>query len=116
MVKLVHGAIRWTALAILNDTLTLYPKTSLSKHIGFGKDSTNCEADDFNKDLKLADKNISDFDIDIKEDIQSLTAFIKFEEEIKQSSNQTSEKDQSTIQKVKIFHCKSDSTFIETGY
>ena len=85
--KVSSWAIRWTAVAVLNDTLTLYPKDSLSKHIGFGKDSTNCEAGDFNKDLKLANESISNFEIEVIENVESLKSFINFEMEIKTSQN-----------------------------
>jgi putative methyltransferase (TIGR04325 family) len=85
--KVSSWAIRWTAVAVLNDTLTLYPKQSLTKHIGFGKDSTNCEADDFNKDLKLANESISNFNIDVIENLESIQSFINFEIKIKNSKN-----------------------------
>ena len=83
--KVSSWAIRWTALAVLQDTLTLYPKISLSKHIGFGKDSTNCEDDDFNANLILADECLAQFDIEIKEDRRSIEKFIEFEKIIKNS-------------------------------
>jgi putative methyltransferase (TIGR04325 family) len=83
--KVSSWAIRWTALAVLNNTLTLYPKISLSKHIGFGMDSTNCEDEDFNENIQLANESIAQFDIDVKEDEASLLKFIEFEKMIKKS-------------------------------
>lgn len=78
-------AIRWTAVAVLNDTLTLYPKVSLSQHIGFDTAATNSNEMDYNKDLVLAQKNISDFDIEVKEDPASVEGFLYVENEIKNS-------------------------------
>lgn len=83
--KVSSWAIRWTAVAVLNNTLTLYPKISLSKHIGFGKDSTNCEDEDFNENLVLAQESIAQFDIEIKEDKSSIDKFIEFEKNVKKS-------------------------------
>ena len=49
-------AIRWTAIAILNNKLTYFPQYSMTKHIGFDAASTHCaDTDDWNKELCLAE-------------------------------------------------------------
>ncbi len=78
-------AIRWTAVAVLNNTLSLYPKISLSQHIGFDANATNSFENDYNKNIELATSNISDFDIEIIEDPASVEAFLYIENEIKNS-------------------------------
>ena len=78
-------AIRWTASAVLNDTLTLYPSTPLSKHIGFGNESTNCEGEDYNKNLKLATAPIAINDIELTENIKARADWLYVEREIKHS-------------------------------
>ncbi len=78
-------AIRWTAVAVLNDTLSLYPKVSLSQHIGFDANATNSFENDYNKNIELAQSNISDLDIEVKEDPASIEAFLYIENEIKNS-------------------------------
>lgn len=79
-------AIRWTALAVLKDTLTLYPSQSLSKHIGFGNDSTNCEEEDYNKNLNLANTPVQISPVPVLEDKASVDAWLKIEQLVKQSS------------------------------
>jgi len=55
--KINSWAIRWTATAVINDMLSVFPKISLSKHIGFGADATHETAEkDYNKDLVLANR------------------------------------------------------------
>lgn len=50
--KINSWAIRWTATAILNDKLSLFPKQTLSKDIGFGDEATHESTTiDYNKDL-----------------------------------------------------------------
>jgi GR25 family glycosyltransferase involved in LPS biosynthesis len=56
--KISSWAIRWTAVAVLNNTLSLYPARALSKHAGFGTDATNCFGMDFNSNLNLADERM----------------------------------------------------------
>lgn len=56
--KISSWAIRWTAIAVLNDTLSLYPARALSKHSGFGTDATNCFGLDFNANLELAEQRL----------------------------------------------------------
>lgn len=52
--KINSWAIRWTALAVLHNKLTLLPAKSLSKHIGFSPDATHEKASkDYNSDIDL---------------------------------------------------------------
>ncbi len=52
-------AIRWTAIAVLNNMLSVFPSVSLSKHIGFSSDATHEKnSKDYNKELKVAEKAI----------------------------------------------------------
>lgn len=52
--KISSWAIRWTALAILENKLTLFPSTSLSKHIGFTPDATHEKnSHDYNRTINL---------------------------------------------------------------
>jgi putative methyltransferase (TIGR04325 family) len=94
-------AIRWTAVAVLNDTLTLYPKVSLSQHIGFDTAATNSNEMDYNKDLVLAQSNISDFDIEVKEDPASVAGFLYVENEIKNSLSYIKNENPLSGQKIK---------------
>lgn len=95
--KISSWAIRWTAVAVLNDTLTLYPKESLSQHIGFDAAATNSNQFDYNRDIQLASKDISGFEIPVKEDNDSVEAFLRIENVVKNSS------DYLANQRVKIF-------------
>lgn len=53
-------AIRWTAIAVLNEKLSLFPSISLSKHIGFAADATHEKnSKDYNKDILLSDHRLS---------------------------------------------------------
>lgn len=78
-------AIRWTAIAVLNKTLTLYPYKSLSKHIGFGDDSTNCEGDDYNKNLELSKHKIDVSNIPLEQSKQAVNSWVFIEKNIKKS-------------------------------
>lgn len=77
--KVSSWAIRWTGSAVLHNTLTLYPSISLSKHIGFGSDSTHVKSADYNKDLPLASERIPVNDIPISENMNAVAAWINFE-------------------------------------
>lgn len=77
--------IRWTASAVLNNTLSFYPKISLTKHIGFGEDSTNCMTNDYNKDLQLAAFPIKVGLIPLKESSDAVNAWLLFEKKVKRS-------------------------------
>jgi putative methyltransferase (TIGR04325 family) len=81
--KVSSWAIRWTGSAVLNNTLTLYPVQSLSKHIGFGNDSTHVKSADYNKDLQLADKPVVIDTIPILENFDAVNTWIDFEENIR---------------------------------
>jgi GR25 family glycosyltransferase involved in LPS biosynthesis len=81
--KVNSWAIRWTATAFLNNSLTLYPSRSLSKHIGFGADSTHVKTADYNEDLVLADTPIQLNDIPLVNDDSAIDAFINFEKHIR---------------------------------
>jgi FkbM family methyltransferase len=57
--KVDSWAIRWTATSIINNMLNVFPKQTLSKHIGFGKESTHEKSEvDYNSNLILADYEI----------------------------------------------------------
>ncbi len=81
--KVNSWAIRWTATAFLNNSLTLYPSRSLSKHIGFGTDSTHVKTADYNADLVLADTPIQLNNIALINDDSAIDAFINFEKHIR---------------------------------
>jgi GT2 family glycosyltransferase len=81
--KVNSWAIRWTATAFLNNSLTLYPSRSLSKHIGFGADSTHVKTADYNADLVLADTPIQLNDLPLINDDSAIDAFINFEKHIR---------------------------------
>jgi len=51
-------AIRWQALAYLENKLSLYPKYSVAKNIGFGTSGTHGGADLYSKNLKFAANKI----------------------------------------------------------
>lgn len=99
--RISSWAIRWTAVAVLNDTLTLYPKVSLSQHIGFDTAATNSNEMDYNKDLVLAQTNISYFNIEIKEDPASVAGFLYVENEIKKSLSYIKKENPLSVQKIK---------------
>lgn len=66
--KINSWAIRWTALAVLHNKLTLLPARSLSKHIGFSPDATHEKASkDYNSDIDLNVKSIKVERIEVKE-------------------------------------------------
>ncbi len=66
--KIDSWAIRWTATAILNNKLTVFPPMSLVRHMGFTSDSTHEKGSDYNIDLPLAMKPIQDFPKEVVED------------------------------------------------
>ncbi|MES1224681.1 MAG: methyltransferase, TIGR04325 family [Bacteroidota bacterium] len=80
--KVSSWAIRWTAVAVLQKTLTLYPSRSLSKHIGFGNDSTHVKSVDYNADLSLSDSAIKLNDIFFIENTEAVNSWIDFEKNI----------------------------------
>ncbi len=81
--KVDSWAIRWTGTAVLHNTLTLYPPVSLSKHIGFGTDSTHVKSADYNKDLQLAMARVPVDDVPVSENMNALVAWIDFEKNIR---------------------------------
>ncbi len=81
--KVNSWAIRWTATVFLNHALALYPSRSLSKHIGFGADSTHVKTADYNADLILAETPVQLSDIPFVSDDNAIDAFINFEKHIR---------------------------------
>jgi len=81
--KVNSWAIRWTATTFLQKSLTLYPSRSLSKHIGFGNDSTHVKSADYNENLVLADTPIQILDIPLINNDSAIDAFINFEKHIR---------------------------------
>jgi hypothetical protein len=67
--KVDSWAVKWTASCVINNLLTLYPHTSLTKHVGYGETSTHCkdDYDEFNYKLKVATQDIPLHDIPVKE-------------------------------------------------
>ncbi|MES2425763.1 MAG: methyltransferase, TIGR04325 family [Bacteroidota bacterium] len=51
-------AIRWQAVAYLENKLSLYPRNSVTKNIGFGADATHGGTDNYSKKIKFAVKKI----------------------------------------------------------
>jgi putative methyltransferase (TIGR04325 family) len=51
-------AIRWQAIAYLEDKLTLYPRYSVTKNIGFGPGGTHGGEDKYSKKIKFTNKRI----------------------------------------------------------
>ena len=100
--KVSSWAIRWTAVAVLNNTLSLYPHTSLSKHIGFGPDSSNCEGDDYNKNLVLASKPLEPEALPLQSSPEAEKAWIYIEKEIKHSG-MIIDKKKVLLAKVRLF-------------
>jgi putative methyltransferase (TIGR04325 family) len=47
-------AIRWQAVAYLENKLSLYPRNSVTKNIGFGADATHGGDDNYSKKIKFA--------------------------------------------------------------
>lgn len=76
-------AIRWTAHACLQEKLCLYPGVSLSKHIGFGADSTHVKSADYNADLVLADRPVPVGPLPVVANPASVEAFLHFEQQIR---------------------------------
>lgn len=57
--KIDSWAIRWQGVAYLNEKMTLYPGTSLTKNIGFGDLATHTsEPPPLQNDLEVADRSI----------------------------------------------------------
>jgi putative methyltransferase (TIGR04325 family) len=52
-------AIRWQAVAYLENKLALYPRYSVTKNIGFGGSATHGGKDNYSKKLKFAEKEIT---------------------------------------------------------
>jgi hypothetical protein len=73
-------AIRWTATAILNNKLSVFPKISMSKHIGFGAEATHEKSEvDYNANLKVSDQKLKIESLaEIKEDEKALSSWISF--------------------------------------
>ncbi|MBL7952455.1 MAG: glycosyltransferase [Flavobacteriales bacterium] len=72
-------AIRWTATNVLNDTLTLFPRQALSKHIGFGAQATHeTGSDDYNRELQLATAPVPVESIPVEESAEALENWRSF--------------------------------------
>ena len=66
--KIDSWAIRWTGTAALHQMLTFFPRSTLSKHIGFGEGASHEDSDnDYNKHLVLADKSIEVIELPVQE-------------------------------------------------
>jgi hypothetical protein len=71
-------AIRWTATAILENGLTVFPPVSMARHIGFSEDSTHEKTRDYNQQLVLASEPVVDFPEVVMESPKAVTAWKKF--------------------------------------
>jgi putative methyltransferase (TIGR04325 family) len=66
--KISSWAIRWQAVAYLENKLTLYPKYSVTKNIGFGVGGTHGGNDKFSKHIRFAKHQIKIVKIPVEED------------------------------------------------
>ena len=74
--KISSWAIRWTASSILNNMLTLFPATTLSKDIGFGADATHDKSIyDYNANLQFSTSSVN---VIIQEVIENNAAIIEW--------------------------------------
>lgn len=72
-------AIRWTASCVLHGGLNLFPRTSLSKHMGFGEGATHETGElDYNKDLALASSPVPVAGQDIIESSAALDQWVAY--------------------------------------
>lgn len=72
-------AIRWTATSIINDKLCVFPKETLSKHMGFGADATHEKTDDdYNAHLQLCKRELLVSKMPVTEDTVALSEWKKF--------------------------------------
>jgi hypothetical protein len=72
-------AIRWTATAIIHDKLCVFPKETLSKHMGFGADATHEKTDDdYNAHLHLCNRELKVVPLPVAEDPIALGEWKKF--------------------------------------
>jgi putative methyltransferase (TIGR04325 family) len=70
-------AIRWQAVAYLENKLTLYPRYSVTKNIGFGSGGTHGGRDRYSKQIKFAGKRIDIRKIPVEEDPSITEKMIK---------------------------------------
>jgi hypothetical protein len=73
-------AIRWTATAIIHDKLTVLPRMTMSKHLGFGAEATHEKTDiDYNAHLELGNTRLNIFALESRsESILALHYWIAF--------------------------------------
>ncbi|MFN3343564.1 MAG: methyltransferase domain-containing protein [Flavobacteriales bacterium] len=72
-------AVRWTASLVLQNKLTVFPKTTLSRHIGFDESATHeSGSGDYNRDLVLATTTQSLPKGVVKEDEIAYTNWLSF--------------------------------------
>jgi len=77
--KVDSWAIRWTATAVLNDALCLYPRYSLAKHIGFGEGATHeTGGDNFDTGIELSEKKVDVEEMPVKENTAALNDWKQF--------------------------------------
>lgn len=78
--KINSWAIRWTATAVLNDMLTVFPKLSMSKHLGFGAEATHEKTEiDYNANLTVSDRKLNLTEATaIEEDKNALEKWVEF--------------------------------------
>lgn len=72
-------AIRWTANAVLNGSLTYFPRVSLAKHMGTGADATHeTGSKDYNEDLALAEEAIAIDTPPVQEDAEAFRLWVAY--------------------------------------
>jgi GR25 family glycosyltransferase involved in LPS biosynthesis len=78
--KVDSWAIRWYASCFLRNKLTLYPGITLTKHIGYGDDATNCkdEVDTYRQTFGVEDNLPDDSAVKVIEVQNALDAFYAF--------------------------------------
>ncbi len=73
-------AIRWTATAAIHKMLAVFPKVSMSKHIGFGAEATHEKSEvDYNANLEVSNRKLNIVAINpVEENKLALSKWISF--------------------------------------
>ena len=77
--KINSWAIRWTATGLIHDMVSLFPKYSLSKDVGFGSDATHdTSVHDYNKDLLVYQDRINVEKIEVTDNLSAVDQWRQF--------------------------------------
>jgi SAM-dependent methyltransferase len=72
-------AIRWTAASVLHGRMNLFPRVSLSKHMGFGEGATHETGElDYNKELRIADRPNPVKAVEVMETPEALAQWVNY--------------------------------------